>query len=203
MDAATAEKVVSILRTRGEELTKLAASAGSGAISKILDEHPEVKDKFAGGWDELKSLADKSGAPEAKKIVEDTTAQIVSIFKDGAFQFRGFIPSFRGLIPRCLFACSQASPSSPSPKHATSFNKRPKRSRSLLTRVRKKLTTRHLRYEVSILAFHHRMVRSLAANRLPSHTSRKSPNSSSLSTTTRPYWPHRAQAGVPLRSGAL
>lgn len=84
MDVPTAEKVISILRSRGEELATLAASAGSGAIQKILEEHPEVKEKFAGGWDEMKQLADKSGAPEAKKIVEDTTAQVIGIFKDGA-----------------------------------------------------------------------------------------------------------------------
>lgn len=42
-----------------------------------------MKEKLGGGWGELKSLAERSGAPEAKKLADDTTQQIVAIFKDG------------------------------------------------------------------------------------------------------------------------
>lgn len=83
MDMATASKIISILSQRGEELGKLAASAGSGAITKFLDEHPEAKEKLGGGYEELQKLAERSGAPEAKKMVEETTQQVIAIFKDG------------------------------------------------------------------------------------------------------------------------
>lgn len=88
MDLPTAQKVYEILKTRGEELTKLAAEAGGGAIQKLIEEHPELKDKLSGGWSQLKELGEQSGAPEAKKLVEDTTAQVVDIFKNGKFRLR-------------------------------------------------------------------------------------------------------------------
>ncbi|KAF8309267.1 hypothetical protein DL93DRAFT_2158473 [Clavulina sp. PMI_390] len=85
VDLPTAQKVVSILTKRGEQLTQLAAKASSGSIQKLLDEHPEVKEKLGKGWDDLKNLAEKGGeqGEEAKKLVEETTKQVVALFKDG------------------------------------------------------------------------------------------------------------------------
>lgn len=82
-DIETASKVLDVLRRRGEQLAKLAAQAGEDVLGPILEKHPEVKEKIGGGWEQLSELAKSSGAPEAKKLVEDTTKQVEDIFKQG------------------------------------------------------------------------------------------------------------------------
>lgn len=83
MDVATATKVLSVLQRRGDELSKLAAQAGGDLLQPFLDQHPEIQQKLGGGWKDLKELADKNGAPEAKKMVEETTKQVQDLFKEG------------------------------------------------------------------------------------------------------------------------
>jgi len=60
---------------------KIAALAGDAA-GDILDNHPELKDKFGGSIDQLKQLGEQYG-PEARKQVEDTWGQIRDIVAGG------------------------------------------------------------------------------------------------------------------------
>lgn len=62
-------------------LGKLGDLAGDAA-GDILENHPEMKEKFGGQLDQLKSMGDQYG-PEAKKQVEHTWGQVQDILKGG------------------------------------------------------------------------------------------------------------------------
>jgi len=74
----TATKAYDVLA----ELSKKIASLAGDALSDILDNHPQVKEKLGGNVDQLKQLGDQYG-PEAKKQVEDTWSQVKDIFATG------------------------------------------------------------------------------------------------------------------------
>ncbi|KAF4974713.1 hypothetical protein FZEAL_8422 [Fusarium zealandicum] len=64
------------------DLSKKIASLAGDALSDIIDNHPQVKEKLGGNVDQLKELGDKYG-PEAKKQVDETWKQVKDIFAGG------------------------------------------------------------------------------------------------------------------------
>ncbi|GKU19654.1 unnamed protein product [Fusarium langsethiae] len=64
------------------DLCKKVASLAGDAMSDIIDNHPQVKEKLGGNVDQLKELGDKYG-PEAKKRVDETWKQVKDIFAGG------------------------------------------------------------------------------------------------------------------------
>lgn len=74
----TAVKAWSILEKTMGQLGELAKDSAS----EIIDEHPELKEKFGGSLDQLKGLADSYG-PEAKKELDQTYQQIKDVIKGG------------------------------------------------------------------------------------------------------------------------
>ncbi|KAF4470508.1 hypothetical protein FALBO_2562 [Fusarium albosuccineum] len=64
------------------DLTKKIANLAGDAISDIIDNHPQVKEKLGGNVDQLKELGDQYG-PEAKKQVDETWKQVKDIFASG------------------------------------------------------------------------------------------------------------------------
>ncbi|KAH6893161.1 hypothetical protein B0T10DRAFT_436990 [Thelonectria olida] len=64
------------------DLSKKVANLAGDAISDILDNHPQVKEKLGGNVDTLKQLGDQYG-PDAKKQVEETWKQVKDIFASG------------------------------------------------------------------------------------------------------------------------
>ncbi|KAK7421313.1 hypothetical protein QQX98_002207 [Neonectria punicea] len=74
----TASKAYEVLA----DLSKKVASLAGDAISDIIDNHPQVKEKLGGNIDQLKQLGDQYG-PEAKKQVDDTWKQVKEIFAGG------------------------------------------------------------------------------------------------------------------------
>lgn len=62
-------------------LKKVGHLAGDAA-EDILDNHPELKEKVGGQYQQLKQMA-KSYGPEAKKQVDDTVNQVKDIMKGG------------------------------------------------------------------------------------------------------------------------
>ncbi|KAM3421481.1 hypothetical protein BST61_g1874 [Cercospora zeina] len=75
----TINHIWSILSKRLGQLSDLAGDASQ----QILDNHPELKQKLGGSFDQLKQLGDRLG-PEAKKQVDDTFNQVSDIVKSGA-----------------------------------------------------------------------------------------------------------------------
>ncbi|KAI5360908.1 hypothetical protein Slin15195_G088220 [Septoria linicola] len=75
----TINDIWTILSKRLGQLTDLAGDASQ----QILDNHPELKEKLGGQFDQLKQLGDKLG-PEAKKQVDDTFNEVSNIVKSGA-----------------------------------------------------------------------------------------------------------------------
>lgn len=64
------------------ELSRKVANLAGDAMSDILDNHPNVKEKLGGNVDQLKQMGEQYG-PEAKKQVEDTWKQVKDIFAEG------------------------------------------------------------------------------------------------------------------------
>lgn len=62
-------------------LGDLAELAGD-SIGDIMDNHPQLKEKVGGNWDQLKQLAESKG-PEAKKEFDQTYKQIADVVKTG------------------------------------------------------------------------------------------------------------------------
>jgi hypothetical protein len=74
----TANEAWNVLSKRFQELGALAGDAAT----EIVDNHPEIKKKLGGSFDQLKDLGDRYG-PEAKKKVDETFSEISSIAKGG------------------------------------------------------------------------------------------------------------------------
>ncbi|TDZ10347.1 hypothetical protein C8034_v012157 [Colletotrichum sidae] len=64
------------------DLSKKIASLGGDALSDIIDNHPQLKDKLGGNIDQLKQLGDQYG-PEAKKQVDETWKQVKDVLAGG------------------------------------------------------------------------------------------------------------------------
>ncbi|KAH8668486.1 hypothetical protein BX600DRAFT_460092 [Xylariales sp. PMI_506] len=74
----TATKAFDILTDVSKKLGSLAGDA----LSDIIDNHPELKEKFGGNIDQLKEFSDKYG-PEAKEKVEETWKQVRDVLGGG------------------------------------------------------------------------------------------------------------------------
>ncbi|KAF3768841.1 hypothetical protein M406DRAFT_337183 [Cryphonectria parasitica EP155] len=74
----TARKGLDVLA----DVVKSVAELGKDAAGDLLDEHPQVKEKFGGSIDQLKQLGEQYG-PEAKKQVDETWKQVADIIKGG------------------------------------------------------------------------------------------------------------------------
>ncbi|KAI0157860.1 hypothetical protein GGR52DRAFT_586648 [Hypoxylon sp. FL1284] len=74
----TGSRALEILADLSEKIGNLAGSA----LTDILDNHPELKDKFGGSIDQLNQMGDQYG-PEAKKQVEETWDQVKKITSGG------------------------------------------------------------------------------------------------------------------------
>ncbi|KAI1772913.1 hypothetical protein F4818DRAFT_424320 [Hypoxylon cercidicola] len=74
----TGSKALEILADLSKKIGNLAASA----VTDILDNHPELKQKFGGSIDQLNQMGEQYG-PEAKKQVEETWDQVKKIASEG------------------------------------------------------------------------------------------------------------------------
>ncbi|KAI2606813.1 uncharacterized protein GGS25DRAFT_306837 [Hypoxylon fragiforme] len=74
----TGSKALDVLGDLSTKIGNLAA----GALSDILDNHPELKQKFGGSIDQLNQMGEQYG-PEAKKQVEETWDQVKGIISGG------------------------------------------------------------------------------------------------------------------------
>lgn len=63
-------------------LAKRVAELGGDAISDIIDNHPQLKEKLGGNVDKLKQMGEQYG-PEAKKQVDETWKQVKEIVAGG------------------------------------------------------------------------------------------------------------------------
>lgn len=64
------------------DLSVKLADLSTDALGDIIDNHPQLKDKFGGSIDQLKQLGDQYG-PEAKKQVNETWKQVRDIAAGG------------------------------------------------------------------------------------------------------------------------
>lgn len=64
------------------DLSKRVAELSGEAISSIVDNHPQLKEKFGGNIEKLKSMGEQYG-PEAKKQVEDTWKEVRNVLGGG------------------------------------------------------------------------------------------------------------------------
>ncbi|CZT49252.1 uncharacterized protein RSE6_10066 [Rhynchosporium secalis] len=78
MSMDTAVKAWNILENAMAQLGELAKDSAG----EIIDEHPELKEKFGGSLDHLKGMADSYG-PEAKKELDQTYQSIKDVIKGG------------------------------------------------------------------------------------------------------------------------
>lgn len=78
MSLETASESWNILSKYLQELSSLAVDAGQD----ILNNHPELKNKLGGSFDQLKQFGDSLG-PEAKKQVDETYQEIRDVIKQG------------------------------------------------------------------------------------------------------------------------
>jgi hypothetical protein len=74
----TAQKSWEILEKHLRRISDLAVDSGK----EILDNHPQLKEKVGGNWDQLQKMSDNYG-PEAKKQVEETWDQVKDVLKGG------------------------------------------------------------------------------------------------------------------------
>ncbi|KAJ5925831.1 hypothetical protein N7454_007341 [Penicillium verhagenii] len=79
INTASAYKALEILQQHSKRLFDLAGDAAEN----LLDNHPQVKEKIGGSYDELKKMGDAYG-PRAKEEVNQTWEQISSIVQRGA-----------------------------------------------------------------------------------------------------------------------
>jgi hypothetical protein len=75
----SASKAMVVLQKHVKQLYDLAGDAAEN----VLDNHPQLKEKFGSGFNQLKELGDAYG-PQAKEEVDRTWQQIYSIVKRGA-----------------------------------------------------------------------------------------------------------------------
>ncbi|KAF2671176.1 hypothetical protein BT63DRAFT_477707 [Microthyrium microscopicum] len=78
MNMAAATQAWEVLQTHMKRIGELAVDASQD----ILNNHPEIKKKVGGSFDQLKDMGDKFG-PEAKKQVDETWEQVKDIAKTG------------------------------------------------------------------------------------------------------------------------
>lgn len=64
------------------DLSKKVATLAGDAASDIIDNHPQLKEKFGGSIDQLKQMGEQYG-PEAKKQVDETWGQIQDVLAGG------------------------------------------------------------------------------------------------------------------------
>lgn len=64
------------------DVAKKVAALGADAAGDILDNHPQIKDKFGGSIDTLKTMGEQYG-PEAKKQVDETWKQLTEVISGG------------------------------------------------------------------------------------------------------------------------
>ncbi|KAH6647217.1 hypothetical protein BKA67DRAFT_581979 [Truncatella angustata] len=74
----TASKAAEVLADLSKKLGNLAGNA----FEDIIENHPELKEKFGGSVDQLKKLGDQYG-PEAKKQVDETWNQVRDVLSGG------------------------------------------------------------------------------------------------------------------------
>lgn len=74
----TASKAYEALARIGKQVAELSGDA----ISDIIDNHPQLKEKLGGNVDKLKEMGEQYG-PEAKKQVDETWSQIKEIVAGG------------------------------------------------------------------------------------------------------------------------
>lgn len=74
----TASKATDVLA----DLSKKLGSLAGDAFSDIIDNHPQLKEKFGGSFDQLKQMGDQYG-PEAKKQVDETWNQVRDVLAGG------------------------------------------------------------------------------------------------------------------------
>lgn len=74
----TASKAFEVLA----DLSKKVANLAGDALSDIIDNHPQVKEKLGGNVDQLKQMGEQYG-PEAKKQVDETWKQVKDIIAGG------------------------------------------------------------------------------------------------------------------------
>lgn len=87
----TAGKVWSILEKKLKDITALAGDAAED----IMNNHPEIKKKFGGNFDQLKEMGEKYG-PQAKEQVDKTWEQVQSIVGKGLSM--STIPEIKKLV---------------------------------------------------------------------------------------------------------
>ncbi|KAK5989197.1 hypothetical protein PT974_10697 [Cladobotryum mycophilum] len=78
LSVETASKAYEVLADVAKKITSLAGDA----LSDIVDNHPQVKEKLGGNIDQLKQLGEQYG-PEAKKQVDETWSQIKDVLSSG------------------------------------------------------------------------------------------------------------------------
>ena len=64
------------------EFSKRIASLSADAFGDVVENHPQLKEKFGGSIDQLKSMGEKYG-PEAKKKVDETWADVKKALEGG------------------------------------------------------------------------------------------------------------------------
>merc|ERR1712000_760019 len=74
----TASKAYEVLA----DLSKQVAELSGDAIGTIVDNHPQLKEKFGGNIEQLKSMGEKYG-PEAKKQVDETWKEVRNVLGGG------------------------------------------------------------------------------------------------------------------------
>ncbi|KAI0825536.1 hypothetical protein BC629DRAFT_1256457, partial [Irpex lacteus] len=82
VDAKTAGRLVSVLGKRVGELNELGKKAGGDVFAKLEEKFPEAAKSIGSSYADLKGLAQRGG-PEAKKLAEESIAQIQDILKTG------------------------------------------------------------------------------------------------------------------------
>ncbi|KAK0665458.1 hypothetical protein QBC41DRAFT_232708 [Cercophora samala] len=65
-----------------QRLSQRIATLSANASEQLLDNHPQLKEKFGGSFETLKQMGSQYG-PEAKKVVDDTWKQVNDIIKGG------------------------------------------------------------------------------------------------------------------------
>ncbi|KAJ5663600.1 hypothetical protein N7507_004331 [Penicillium longicatenatum] len=79
LNTDSAAKALGVLQKHARQLFDLAGDAAEN----VLDNHPEIKEKVGGGFEDLKEMGDAYG-PKAKEEVNRTWQQISSIVQRGA-----------------------------------------------------------------------------------------------------------------------
>jgi uncharacterized protein Yka (UPF0111/DUF47 family) len=74
----TASKAYDVLA----DLSKKIGSLAGDALTDIIDNHPQVKDKFGGSIEQLKQMGEQYG-PEAKKQVDETWNKVKDVMAGG------------------------------------------------------------------------------------------------------------------------